>query len=127
MKWKIYFWIYLIICCLGLIALIPLLSKPTFELFEGAVENIILVLALWSYTYSKKVFKPMIWKIMFTVIVVDWALQLVVILTKVPFLNFFHSDFALDAIIFSIVFSIPCMIAMYRLGKGHFLKVGQSK
>ncbi len=122
MKWKIYFWIYLLISLGGLILVIPHLFEPSFELYEGTIENIILVLGTWSYAYNKNIFHSAIWKYAFTIILIIWLLQLFVAVTGIEFLFFTKSNFLSGQIIFSIAISVPALIAIYRLGKGKFLK-----
>ncbi len=123
MKWKIYFWVYTIISAFGLIILIPLLSKPNFENAEGTIENIILILGTLSYVYNKNIFKPVVWKTIFVLISIIWFLQIFASITTFEYLNFMHSDYSLEAIIFSMIISLPALIAIYRLGKANFLKI----
>ncbi len=104
---------------IGIIALIPALSSLNFASYEGLIEGIVLTIATYSYVYNKKIFPTIAWKCIFVYLLILWALQILVKIVPIDFLSFIETNIynGLGPIIFSIVLSIPAIIAMYRLGK----------
>lgn len=124
--WKLYFWIYGILTIIGLLVMIPMISSLNFVSYLGIVEGILLILATYEFIYKKVLLAPNIWRVIFFILIAWWTLQILVALLNITSLNFLLTNVSgstdgLRVGIFSIIFSIPAMIAMYRISKGKFL------
>ncbi len=120
MKWKIYLWIYGIISVVGFFLSLPLLATFNFSSYMGIVENILFLIATYAYVYNKKVFTPLVWKVILILSLLSTILQIIALFVPSGsiLLKFMEQNVSNDigSIIFTIIFTIPSLIAAYRLG-----------
>lgn len=117
MVWKVYFWIYFIITLIGIVIVLPQLGEfNIWDLFSSLI-NIIFVIGLYAFAYSKKVFDVKLWKIIFYITMLYFTLD-VIDLFILP-LEFFHTkalSVSRGAAIFSWLMSAPIVYSIYKLG-----------
>jgi len=119
--WKIYFWIYAVLSAIGLLVLLPQLSTFNFATYEGLLESILLVIGTYTFIYKKHII-PNIWKIIFFLMLIVWAIQLIyysnAIPSITPYLRFFETSISqgYGTVVFTMIISIPAIFAVYKLG-----------
>lgn len=121
--WKIYFWIYLILSAVGIFAL---LQYTPFGLVDilGLLLSVVLLLTTYTYVFKKNILQAGHWKILFWIVIflfVEEMFDLFVlpkdfVVNLAPFLK---SNVPLNAgeRLFSWLFSLPGVYAIYKLGK----------
>lgn len=123
MWWKIYFWIFTLLTCIGLLVYLGYLPWGVSEVLSVFV-SVVTVLAAYSYIYKKNVLKQSYWNILW------WIMLVLVIesLIEVLFLPkgfieniipFWKSKLPMGSgeIIFSWIVSAPSFYALYKLSK----------
>lgn len=123
MWWKIYFFI---LTLLGIGALFTYLDAApiTFIDFLGIIGLVLAVLAVYSYSFKKKILKKETWKIIFWAQIILAAIDLinVYLLPKdflentLPFLVSKLESTPTDVLVGSI-FAFPAFYAMYQLSR----------
>lgn len=126
MWWKIYFWINVVFFTIGILVLIPQLSKFSLGDWMSIISNFILMFGLYIYVFKRTDFKKdKLWKNIF---VVNFIF---LIFTGIDFFLFseslsssilpaFKSNLDLNKadMMFTLMFSIPAFYANFKLAFG---------
>ncbi|OGE37199.1 hypothetical protein A3B45_05265 [Candidatus Daviesbacteria bacterium RIFCSPLOWO2_01_FULL_39_12] len=107
LRWKIYFWLYVIIFAIDLFAILPSAGTLAIPQWIGIVEGVLILLGTYSYAFKKHIFNSKIWKVVLGYMVVVWILGSVYSFVNVR----------LEAAIFSILIALPGFYAIYHLSE----------
>ena len=119
MFWKIYTWIYVVITAVGFLFLIPGIGSWNFASWEVIIESILLTIGVFVFTYKKQLFNKVAWKFIFIAILLVWVADIIFYVTNIQFLSFLKVnafEHGVGEVLFSIVISIPALIAIYKIG-----------
>lgn len=119
MLWKIYAWIYIALSTIGLLVLMTGISSWNLSSWEGAIESILLCIAVFSFTYKKQIFDKAVWKLIFIAILIIWIATIIFYTTDIQLLNFLRVNaikFGITDVLLSVIVNIPALTAIYKLG-----------
>lgn len=119
MFWKIYAWIYVVITAVGFLFLIPTIGSWNFASWGGTIESILLAIGVFVFAYKKQLFNKAAWKFIFIAILLVWVADIIFYATNVQFLSFLKVNAieqGVGEVLFSIIVSIPALVAIYKLG-----------
>ena len=119
MFWKIYTWIYVVITAVGFLFLIPGIGSWNFASWEVIIESILLTIGVFVFTYKKQLFNKVAWKFIFIAILLVWVADIIFYVANTQFLSFLNVnafEHGVGEVLFSIVISIPALIAIYKIG-----------
>jgi hypothetical protein len=130
--WKVYFWLVLILTVIILWDY-SYIKKLNLASYEEIIIGILGVITLYSYVFGKKVFSPLFWKFIFYYTVastliyyVDFKFDYIIsnylpeYLQSQVFPN--DPDDTEGVLVLSLLFSVPMLIANYRISQDKFLK-----
>ncbi len=118
MFWKIYAWIYVVITVVGFLFLIPAISSWNFASWEGIIEGILLAIGVFVFAYKKQMFNKAAWKFIFIAILLVWVADIIFYVANIQFLRFLEVnafEHGVGEVLFSIIVSIPALVAIYKL------------
>ncbi len=140
MFWKIYAVIYLLMILIGTLVLIPMIG-PWMWMWAGAPEGMVLPIGSWNlaswmgviegillaigvfvFVYKKNFLNKEAWKFIFIVILLGWITDIIIYTTNLQLPSFFKVnafEYGVGEFLFSIIISIPALVAIYKMG---FLK-----
>lgn len=131
--WKIYFWVFVPLIILTDLFSFTELSRWEGGNWSGKVEDLLLILGLYSYVFAKKLFSANIWKLIFWLLIGVWVLDTIYYNVHVGLVSQFLSFRArtdnpsLVEQLIGFALSVPMIYALYQIGfKDKFLKVAQS-
>ncbi|MEX0616754.1 MAG: hypothetical protein WD231_03020 [Candidatus Woykebacteria bacterium] len=118
MFWKIYAWIYVLVILAGSLLLVPTIGSWNLASWEGAIESILLAIGVFVFAYKKELFNRKIWKFIFIIILAIWIGDIVFYTTKLSYLGFLETSIpaSTSEALFSILFSVPALVAIYKMG-----------
>ena len=119
MFWKIYTWIYVVVNAVGFLLLIPGSGSWNFASWEGVIEGILLPIGVFVFTYKKQLFNRAAWKFIFIAISLVWIAQIIFYATNIQFLSFLKVNAieqGVGTVLFTIIVSIPALVAIYKMG-----------
>ncbi|KKU04602.1 MAG: hypothetical protein UY61_C0038G0003 [Candidatus Adlerbacteria bacterium GW2011_GWC1_50_9] len=119
MFWKIYTVIYLLLIIVGTLFVVPSIGSWNFASWEGVIEGVLLAIGAFAFAYKKEWFNKETWKFIFIGILLVWIADIIFYTTNLQFLNFLKPnaiEHGVGTVLFSIVISIPALIAIYKTG-----------
>lgn len=119
MFWRIYALIYVVMSATALLFLIPAIGSWNFATWEGVTESVILSIGVFTFAYKKQLFNQAAWKFIFIAISLIWILDIIFYVTNIQFLSFLKMnayEASMGDVLFSIIVSIPALVAIYKIG-----------
>ena len=104
---------------MGFLFLIPGIGSWNFASWEVIIESILLTIGVFVFTYKKQLFNKVAWKFIFIAILLVWVADIIFYVTNIQFLSFLNVnafEHGVGEVLFSIVISIPALIAIYKMG-----------
>ncbi|HSX09777.1 MAG TPA: hypothetical protein VLF93_06505 [Candidatus Saccharimonadales bacterium] len=131
MKWKIYFWVYIVVLILALIDIFTIrLKQLNIFILVYHLWLLVQLVGLFSYTFSKKIIASQFWKYFFWINVPISVIFLIhdffPHIYPLTYLNVFYTTIPPKTNIFllfaNLIFYVPLLYSQYQLGKGTFQK-----
>src|SRR5712691_7160076 len=115
---KIYAWLYAAVIVIGILIFIPSIRAWNFADWVGNIEGVILAGGVLSFCYQKVLFRKEFWKCAFVIILILQVVDIIICTLRPSYLSFLENSGSASQsqVLLTILFSVPALIAVYRLG-----------
>jgi hypothetical protein len=107
--WKIIFWVYLMEFILALVA-ISTTKNFIFELLFVCIIESILLITVYLYTYQKKIFNSLFWKIIFALVI---PIRFFFLIAET--IQILQTESYIVNLIFNLIFYTPMLFSCFAL------------